>query len=111
MMDGSDFPQTRPYRPSNGTDGEIFESRFCDRCKREAKYRRTGDGADGCTIATMAAGFGIGDLEYPKEWVISIGDATGMTARCTAFRHEDDPGTRRPRKPRPAPLLEMMGAR
>lgn len=109
-MDGSDFPQTKPYRPSNGTEGMIFADRFCNRCKREAKFRRTRDGADGCWIATRAHSFDIGHPEYPKEWVISLGDATDMTARCTAFRHEDDPGTRRPRKPRPAPLLELMTA-
>lgn len=109
-MDGSDFPQTRPYRPSNGTEGDIFEDRFCHRCKREAKYRRTGDGADGCMIATRAAAFDISEPAYPTEWVISLGDATGMTARCTAFRHEDDPGPSRPRKPRPAPLLDLMTA-
>ena len=110
-MDGSDFPQTRPYRPSNGTEGMIFADRFCDRCKREAKYRRTGDGADGCSIATAVFIYDVKDPNYPKEWVISLGDTTNMTARCTAFRPEDEPGTRRPRKPRPAPLLELMGAR
>lgn len=109
-MDGSDFPQTRPYRPSNGTEGMIFEDRFCDRCKREAKYRRTQDGADGCRIATMAHTFDIGAPEYPKEWVVSLGDTTDMTARCTAFQFDDPGEPRRPRKPRPAPLLELMNA-
>lgn len=107
-MDGSDWPQTEKYRPSNGTEGMIFEDRFCDRCKREARYRRTGDGADGCKIATAVFIYEIDDPKYPKEWIINKGDTSGMTARCTAFRHEDDPGPSRPRKPRPAPLLELI---
>ena len=107
-MDGSDFPQTKPYRPSNGTEGTMFEARFCDRCKREARFRRTGDGADGCRIATAVFIYDVDDPKYPKEWVESIGDATGMTARCTAFQIDD--GKPRPRKPRPAPLLDLMTA-
>jgi hypothetical protein len=107
-MDGSDWPQTKPYRPSNGSEGADFEARFCDRCKREAKYRRTGDGADGCKIATAVFIYEIDDPKYPKEWVVNLHDPVGMTARCTAFRHEDDPGPSRPRKPRPAPLLDLM---
>lgn len=109
-MDGSDWPQTKPYRPSNGTEGDIFQSRFCDRCKRDAKYRRTQDGKDGCRILLYVGTFAVDDPRYPKEWVKNAhGDPYGATARCTAFRHEDDPGPSRPRKPRPAPLLELIG--
>jgi hypothetical protein len=108
-MDGSDFPQTKKYRPSNGTEGAAFMDRFCDRCKREAKYRRTDDGSDGCPIIAKTMGYDIDDPEYPSEWVINLGDATGMTARCTAFQFDDPNSRRRPRKPRPAPLLELIG--
>jgi len=108
-MDGSDYGETKPYRPSNGTEGDMFEDRFCNRCKREAKYRRTGDGADGCKIATAVFIYDVDDPKYPKEWVVNKwGDPYGRTSRCTAFRHEDDPGPSRPRKPKPAPLLELM---
>ncbi len=108
-MDGSDFPQTKKYRPSNGTEGMIFEDRFCDRCKREAKYRRTHDGADGCMIATRAHAYDVNDDKYPTEWVVNRFDPTDMTARCTAFQFYDPDKRSRPRKPRPAPLLDLMG--
>lgn len=110
MMDGSDYPQTKKYRPSNGTEGMIFEDRFCDRCKREAKYRRTQDGADGCSIATAVFLYDIADEKYPTEWVVNLFDPVGVTARCTAFQFDDPNKRSRPRKPRPAPLLDLIGA-
>ena len=109
-MDGSDYGETKPYRPSNGIEGMEFEARFCDRCKRDAKYRRTQDGADGCPILAAVFCCEIDDPKYPKEWVQNkYGDPYGRTSRCTAFRHNDS-GPSRPRKPRPAPLLELMKA-
>ena len=30
----------KPYRPSNGTEGEIFEATWCDHCQRDAAFRR-----------------------------------------------------------------------
>lgn len=108
-MDGSDWPQTKPYRPSNGTEGSVFEARFCDRCKRDAKYRRTQDGADGCPILAAVFCIEVDDPKYPKEWVQNAhGDPYGATARCTAFRFDDPNSRRRPRKPKPAPLLELL---
>ncbi len=107
-MDGSDYPQTKKYRPSNGTEGDIFEDRFCNRCKREAKFRRTEDGSDGCSILMKVMAYAVDDPKYPAEWIVNLHDPYGSTARCTAFRHEDDPGPRRPRKPRPAPLLDLI---
>jgi hypothetical protein len=110
-MDGSDWPQTKPYRPSNGTEGMMFEDRFCDRCKRDAKYRRTQDGKDGCRILALVGAYQAHEPEYPKEWVQNAhGDPYGATARCTAFQFDDpnEPRPRRPRKPKPAPLLELI---
>jgi hypothetical protein len=107
-MDGSDYGETKPYRPSNGTEGMEFDARFCDRCKRDAKYRRTQNGEDGCPIVAAAHCYELDDPKYPKEWVQNkYGDPYGRTARCTAFRF-DEP--RKPRKPKPAPLLNLMGA-
>lgn len=109
MADGSDYGETRPYRPSNGSEGMEFEDRFCDRCKRDAKYRRTQDGKDGCRILLYVGMYQADDLQYPKEWVQNkYGDPYSSTARCTAFQF-NDPGrrSRRSRKPRPAPLLEL----
>lgn len=72
-------PMTKPYRPANGTDGDMFMAVFCNRCK----FRETGDDACPILIATMFAN--IGDPEYPKEWVVDEGDVFGKTSRCTAF--------------------------
>jgi|CXWL01.1.fsa_nt_gi hypothetical protein len=70
-------PARRQYTPSNGTEGEIFTERYCDQCKREAKWRRTQEGADGCRIRTAAE---MGD--EPPEWTATRGlnDAT-----CSKF--------------------------
>jgi len=31
--------ETKPYRPSNGTEGDIFMSRFCARCERDRAFQ------------------------------------------------------------------------
>lgn len=71
------YPQCagKPYRPSNGTEGMIFEESFCDRCVKD-------DDEDNlCAIHTNALLFDIGDDDYPKEWVF---DKDGRPT-CTAF--------------------------
>jgi len=68
----------KPYRPSNGTDGEIFYANWCEGCAKDAKYRETGKG--GCQIIVGAMLYDIGDPDYPPEW---IQDEHGP--RCTAF--------------------------
>lgn len=60
----------RPYRPSNGTEGAIFEERWCQRCAREDV-----DKDDLCDIHGNAL-FG----DPPTEWVYKDGKPT-----CTAF--------------------------
>lgn len=67
------------YRPSNGTEGEIFESMFCDRCKQDR------DGS--CLIHTLALAHVEDDPLYPVEWVAPVGanDYPG-DAKCTAFQ-------------------------
>lgn len=60
-----------PFRPSNGTHGEIFEAAFCERCKKDR----------GCEIRFLTRCHQETDPEYPKEWVYgSDGQPT-----CTAF--------------------------
>lgn len=57
-----------PYRPSNGTEGDIFMSKWCFRCIKES----------GCTILTGAmAG------KSPKQWRT---DADGP--RCNSFQDQ-----------------------
>lgn len=72
----------KPYRPSNGTEGELFYENWCADCRRDAAYRR--DEGDSCDIVACAMAFNIGDPDYPKEWVIG---ADGQP-KCTAFEEE-----------------------
>ena len=76
-------PQTpgKPYRPSNGAEGAIFDDGWCARCKRDAKYRETMDGKDSCPILSDVMVYEIGDEKYPKEWIVGE-DGWGI---CTAF--------------------------
>lgn len=77
---------TKSYRPTSGSEGLSFTGKFCDHCKREAKYRETDDGDDACPIQTAAMSFESFEPEYPKEWVQD--DDAGSNARCTAFQPE-----------------------
>lgn len=63
---------TTPYRPSNGTEGECFMGKFCERCRRDINQD--------CPIIAATMAFDISDPEYPGEWVE---DESGP--RCTAF--------------------------
>ena len=51
------------YRPSNGTEGEIFMQEFCDSCiygdPGNEKY---------CEIIKKTMMFDVDDREYPIEW-------------------------------------------
>lgn len=80
----TDHPLTTPYRPSNGTEGEGFQMKFCDKCEHEREWRKSE--RNPCNILGLTMAFDIADPEYPKEW---IEDATG--ARCTAFLAEGSP--------------------
>ena len=61
----------KPYRPSNGTEGDVFMEMFCYRCKHY----------DDCEIIVKTMAFEKDDPEYPKEWKF---DAEGCPT-CTAF--------------------------
>lgn len=69
---------TKPYRPSNGTEGMDFMAQFCDRCRRDANYDN-GKGP-GCQILAASMAYQFGESGYPPEW---IEDEQG--SRCTAF--------------------------
>ena len=66
----------RPYRPSNGTEGDIFMSKFCFQCARDCEDNP-------CQILGRILFNGINDPDYPKEF---IEDERGP--RCTAFIQE-----------------------
>jgi hypothetical protein len=74
-----------PYRPSNGTEGEIFQERWCFQCARDAAFRN-GKPEYGCRILSATMAFDVGDTEYPSEWIREANDTEWPgTARCTAF--------------------------
>lgn len=76
------------YRPSNGTEGQLFMDWFCDRCKRDAAFR---DGSgDSCPIVADAFTFNVSDPKYPAEWQYG----TDGQPCCTAFEREDAPDAR-----------------
>ena len=62
---------TKPYRPSNGTEGDFFIAAQCGNCTKQ----------DGCRIVRETMRYHEDDIRYPKEWV---SDADGNNPRCTA---------------------------
>lgn len=71
--------EDRLYEPSNGTEGEWFDSHYCAKCSRDLLGRKLGDG--GCKILLRALTKDVSDPEYPREWTYN--DADFPT--CTAF--------------------------
>jgi hypothetical protein len=79
------MPERRPYRPSNGTEGEAFMSVWCARCERDRAHREDFS-VDGCPIIVATMALPITDPAYPKEWVYG---REGV-AICTAFTSSPD---------------------
>lgn len=59
------------YRPSNGTEGEMFMQRWCGRC---AAF-------DDCPIWIDTMTYDTDDPEYPAEWIYQ-----GKNPVCTAYQ-------------------------
>jgi hypothetical protein len=78
-----------PYRPSNGTEGEIFMSAWCAKCVRD-RARREGDPFEGCDIITMTMAFDIDHPSYPEAWV-QDDDGTPSCLEFTAENEADQP--------------------
>ncbi len=71
---------SRPYQPSNGTEGMWFCEKFCERCIHE-KYSHTfNDDDKKCDILTRSMVYGVNDPEYPKEWIYDDSDEPTCTA-------------------------------
>jgi len=65
-----------PYRPSNGTEGEMFQARWCAHCTKDDYEKEVY-----CPILTASMAFGVSDSGYPPELKH---DAQGQPC-CTAF--------------------------
>lgn len=84
-MSGKIVPAWEPYRPGNGTEGEMFQEQWCNRCARDAAFRN-GKPEHGCRILAATMAFEVDDPEYPREWIREANDSEWPgTARCTAF--------------------------
>lgn len=66
----------KPYRPSNGTEGDLFQMQFCDRCTKEH-----GKNNNVCEIVLLTMCHDEQDAAYPAEWKF---DEAGRPV-CTAF--------------------------
>lgn len=83
----------KPYRPSNGSEGECFIGKFCENCIHE-KFIHTQNMDDKkCNILTHSMCFGTDDAEYPKEWMYDENDRP----TCTNYKYwnwgfDDDDG-------------------
>lgn len=74
------YVAVRPYRPSNGTEGDLFEAKWCGTCARNK--------VAGCAIRPASVCCGVEDERYPEEWVEDANDQSpfgpSFSARCTA---------------------------
>ncbi len=68
------------YRPSNGTEGEIFMGQWCARCQHDDYH----DGGDGCPIIGNTMALAVDHPDYPKEWR----EEGPQGPRCTNFLAE-----------------------
>jgi len=66
----------KSYRPSNGTEGDMFSSRWCADCVKDIP-----DLGVYCDIIAQAMCLDVSDPNYPPEWTH---DASGQPC-CTAF--------------------------
>ena len=76
---------TNPYRPSNGTEGDIFTSNWCAICTKDLAANGTKiidncSDDELCDILGVSYIFDINEESYPAEWVE---DENG--ARCTVY--------------------------
>lgn len=74
--------QGEPYRPSNGTEGMMFEDEFCAHCIHQSQNP---DIEKNCEISMRACCFDLKDEQYPREWQYN---ALGHPC-CTAFVNWD----------------------
>lgn len=65
----------RAYRPSNGTEGDIFMDEWCFECARN------GTDDNPCKIQCRALAHSIDEPEYPAEWRYG----NNGEPMCTAF--------------------------
>lgn len=71
----------QPYRPANGTEGNVFMAQWCANCARDREHQVDPDNADGCDILAATFVYERDHPKYPPEW--RCDGPSGP--RCTAF--------------------------
>ena len=59
----------KKYKPSNGTEGLMFQDAYCDRCIFDAHYQDTQESGTGCYLLRNSFVYEIDDSRYPTEWI------------------------------------------
>ncbi len=70
------------YRPSSGTEGEVFEAKHCNKCRHYEYVEEFGFSDCMKSILGDATGFDIDYLEYPDAWTFTAEGAP----TCTEFQ-------------------------
>ena len=73
------------YRPSNGSEGEMFMEMWCGHCTKDEEWG--GKKGTTCDIIAATMCFDTDDADYPAEWTY---DAKGQPC-CTAFEERAKP--------------------
>ena len=84
--------ELKKYRPSNGTEGDCFMSRFCYHCLHE-QYLITGKDEDKkCNILSSSMIYGIDEDGYPSEWTYDReGKPTCLNYKFWDWDNDGDP--------------------
>jgi len=94
--------KTEKFRPSNGTDGEIFMCDFCYHCINEKWIHDQKEGDKKCEILSKMILLDTDNKNYPEELTYDTEDYP----ICTAYKHWDwdnDGGADDPQNPK-API-------
>lgn len=70
------------YRPSNGSEGDMFMSRYCCTCVKDQAFRE--DRGDSCPIVAATFCYDEDDPLYPAEWVY------GPDGQPTCLAYEEE---------------------
>jgi hypothetical protein len=89
----------KPYRPSNGTEGECFIASWCGTCGLSAAP----EDLIGCSITGRTMLHDVDDADYPAEWIFADGKP-----RCTAWIPLGDP-IPTPRCPNTIDMFDSAG--
>jgi hypothetical protein len=93
----------KPYRPSNGSEGEGFICAFCDRCIHEKWNHTQKTGDKQCDILSATMIYDLGDADYPKEWVYDSQGNPTCTSHVPWDWGDDDEGRGLNEPPTPEP--------